>query len=66
MMMIIFYFINIPVDAGVNFNTYASILGIIIFHNPFVFGLYLLIALVCIVKGFEKSNNNARNKIHKV
>ncbi len=52
--LILIYFIKIPVDSGINFITLDSLLGIIIFHNPFVLGLYILIVIVFVVKGFRK------------
>ncbi len=56
--LIIIYFIKFQSDYGSNYTIQDSLLGIIIFHNPFILALYLLIAVVLIVKGLK-------NKIHK-
>ncbi|MBX4196720.1 hypothetical protein KW805_03975 [Candidatus Pacearchaeota archaeon] len=45
------YFIPLTIDSGANYNTTTPLLGILIFHNPFILGLYVLIAVVLIVKG---------------
>ena len=52
--LLIAYFIKIRVDYGFNFITFDSLLGIIIFHNPFVLALYVLIGLILIWKGMKK------------
>ncbi|MBX4212108.1 hypothetical protein KW787_01475 [Candidatus Pacearchaeota archaeon] len=44
------YFIPIQVDGGANYSTTSSLLGIIIFYNPFILALYILIAIVLIIK----------------
>jgi surface polysaccharide O-acyltransferase-like enzyme len=46
--MFISYFIKINVESGVNYNVQDSLLGIIIFHNPIVLALYLLISITLI------------------
>ena len=46
----VFYFINIPYDSGNNFYTQASLLSVVIFFNPFVLWLYILISIVLIAK----------------
>lgn len=48
------YFIKFPIDNGANYITYDSVLGIIIFHNPFILGLYILIGIVLIANGLKK------------
>lgn len=48
------YFVNVPIEDGANYNTIDTLLGIIIFHNPFILALYVLIGVVLIVKGFGK------------
>ena len=49
--MVLTFFIKIEIDSGANYVTFTPLLGIIIFHNPFILGLYILIALVLIVRG---------------
>lgn len=48
------YFIKINVDSGSNYLTSDSLLGIIIFHNPFILALYVLIAVVLGIKGAKR------------
>jgi len=53
--LLISYFI--PVEFIEEFNIIEdSLLGVIIFHNPFVLGIYLLVIVLFILKGI-------RNKI---
>lgn len=47
------YFISINAEEGANYVVRDNLLGIIIFHNPFILGLYVLIGVVLIVKGFS-------------
>ena len=54
------YLIKIQVDSGANFTTYDSLLGIIIFHNIFVLGFYVLIALIMIVLGIILKKHKSR------
>jgi len=49
--LIMSYFIKINVDSGGNYTTSDTLLGILIFHNPFILALYVLIAIVLIIKG---------------
>jgi len=49
------YFIKVRVDSGIDFIYFDSLLGIMIFHNPFILGLYILGAVVLIVKGRNRS-----------
>lgn len=42
--LLISYFISIDVDTGSNYVVSDTLLGIIIFHNLYLFILYLLIA----------------------
>jgi len=53
--LILFYFIKINVDTGNNFVIEERILGIIIFHNPFILALYILAAFVFFAKGLNMS-----------
>lgn len=39
------YFVKINIEKGVNYNVKSSLLGIIIFYNPLILGIYLLIAI---------------------
>jgi len=48
------YFLKIEVDSGANYAVNDTLLGIIIFHNLFIFIIYLLIALFFIFTGFRK------------
>lgn len=45
------YFIKVSADSGANYVVEEKLLGIIIFHNPFILGLYILIAIALIIKG---------------
>jgi hypothetical protein len=47
------YFISFNVDTGNNYETYDSLLGIIIFHNPFILCLYILFSAVLIYNGLK-------------
>ena len=53
--LVVGYFVKVRVDSGVNFIYLDSLLGIMIFHNPFILGLYILGAVVLIVKGRKQS-----------
>ena len=55
-LMILFYFIKLPSDSGDNYIIYDSLLGKLIFHNPFILGLYILIAIVLTFNGLKKGN----------
>jgi len=44
--LILSYFIKINVESGSNYNVEDRILYIIIFHNPYVLGIYLLLAII--------------------
>ncbi len=48
------YFIKITADTGANYETTDSLLGALIFHNPFMLLVYLAIAAACIVTGIKK------------
>lgn len=48
------YFIKIEVDSGSNFVVNDSLLGIVIFHNPFVLGLYVLIGGYFLIMDLKK------------
>jgi len=50
------YFVNINISSG-NSITQTSLLGILIFYNPFILALYLLIAIVLIMKGIKTLSN---------
>jgi len=53
-LLILTYIVKFPADAGSNFITYDSLLGIIIFHNPFILAVYLIIAIKLIMNGLKK------------
>ena len=48
------YFIKVELESGYNYSTQDSILGVLIFHNPFILAIYVLILVVLIVKGLSK------------
>lgn len=52
--MLIAYFIKIPVESGINYETFSSLLGILIFHSPVFLIIYISIALFLIYKGLNK------------
>lgn len=52
--LILGYFLRIEVDSGANYSVKDTLLGIIIFHNVFVFVIYLLIGLFFIFTGVRK------------
>lgn len=54
LLIVVSYFVKIKVEAGLNYEVYDSILGILIFHSPIVFALYALISIVLIVKGLKR------------
>ncbi len=56
LIMAISYLITIPVESGANYIVNTRLLGIIIFYNPFILGLYLLLAGVLIFKGRKSPN----------
>ena len=55
----IFYFIDINLENGQNYSTRTRLLGILIFYNPFILALYILIALILIAKGFKERNKKS-------
>jgi hypothetical protein len=52
--LIISDFINLEVDSGSNYRMVDTLLGLIIFHNPFILGLYLLIAIIFVFVGLKR------------
>lgn len=48
-LLLLSFFIKINVDSGSNYIVKDSILGIIIFHNPFVLAFYILITVSLVV-----------------
>ncbi len=60
--LVIAYFIPVfyeEVEQGAMINVESLLLGEIIFHNPFVLGLYFLIAIFFIVQGVKNQKNDA-------
>ena len=59
LLLIIFYFVEVDVDSGTNYVVQTPLLGVIIFHNAFILGLYILISVSLIISGlqFKKQNN---------
>lgn len=52
--LLISFFIKIPIDSGANYITVSPLLGIIIFNSPIVLAAYIAIALFFIYKAFGK------------
>lgn len=52
--LVLSYFVNIDVDSGANYTVTDTLLGIIIFHNLYVFILYLIVSLFFIVTGIKR------------
>jgi len=52
-LLIASYFITINVDKGTNFIVNSSLLGYLIFYNPFILGIYILVILILILKGLK-------------
>jgi len=48
------YFIPLTVDSGENYIVNDRLLGVLIFHNIFVLGIYILIGLVLIFLDMKK------------
>ena len=48
------YFVKINVEQGSNYVVKSPLLRVLIFHNPFILGLYIMIALVLIIRGIKK------------
>ncbi len=44
------FFITVKVDQGSNFIVETPLLGVLIFYNPFILALYILIAVVLIIR----------------
>ena len=47
------FFVKIKVDSGANFVIKDSLLGILIFHNPAVFGFYILVVGWLVYQGIS-------------
>ena len=47
------YFVPIPVDSGSNYYVLDTLLGILIFHNAFILGFYILVAAILGVSGIR-------------
>lgn len=52
--LLVSYFINFETDIGDNYVVSDTLLGILIFHNVFILGFYLLIALLLIITGVKR------------
>lgn len=52
--ILISYFTRIKVNSDINSITYDKLLGIVIFHNPFILLIYIVIAIILIVKSIKK------------
>ena len=55
--LILSYFIKIEVDSGSNFVTRDSLLGILIFHSPWMLGFDILVVLGLIYYGSSIAAN---------
>ena len=52
-LLIISYFIKIPIESGETYIVTDTLLGILIFHNIFILIIYSLIAIVLIFKSLK-------------
>ena len=52
--LLVSYFWKVEVESGVNFVVEDRLLGILIFHNAFVLGLYVLVAIFIILSSIRK------------
>jgi len=50
-LLVLAYFIKFNVDSGDNYVVRDSLLGVLIFHNPFILGLYILIIVALLFRG---------------
>lgn len=48
------YFIKINIEQGSNYIIKSSLLGILIFYNPLILAIYVLIIILLIIKGIKK------------
>lgn len=55
--LIISYFVTFISEEGQNYQTTDNLLGAVIFHNPFILGLYILVATVLIVSGLKRKDD---------
>ena len=53
LVLIVSYFVKFDIDSGANYNIEERLLGVIIFHNPFILGIYLLIGIILILRGMK-------------
>ena len=54
-LIIISYFIKVKMSSGFNYISYTPLLGVLIFHNPFILTLYVLIAIILVFYGIKIS-----------
>ena len=52
--MAVTYFIPVSVDSGFNYLVQTPLLGVLIFHNAFILGLYILVCVTLIIWGMRK------------
>jgi len=45
------YFIQLETDSGENYIINDTLLGIIIFHNPYVLGIYIAVGIFALAIG---------------
>ena len=48
------YFINVNAEEGGNYVIQTPLLGILIFHNPLILTLYIIIVVYLIIRGIWK------------
>jgi uncharacterized membrane protein len=48
-LFVLSYFVKIRVETGYNYMIDDSLMGVIIFHNPIIFIIYVLILIALIV-----------------
>ena len=53
-LLVIAYFIPYTAEEGGNYLVKERILGIIIFHNPFILALYILAGTVLLFEGLRR------------
>jgi uncharacterized membrane protein len=52
-LLLVSFFIKIPIESGSNYKVFSPLLGIIIFNNPIILGIYILISLILIISGLK-------------
>ena len=55
-------FISFEIEEGINYKVKDNLLGVVIFHNPFVLGIYLLIGISLIIDGSNVMNKKIKKR----